>query len=409
MRDFDVVVFGATGFAGKLVAEYFAKSYGDSVRWAIAGRSLEKLEAVKAELIELDDSCKDLELIVADSLDRDSLEAMAKRTTVVCTTVGPYAKYGALLVEVCVDTNTHYCDLTGETQFIRRNLDAGWHSVAQRNGTRIVHCCGYDSIPSDIGTFIVQEHCIESEGKPRPEVVTFAWAAKGGFSGGTVASIMNIVDEATEDRDVRRMVGHPYGLNPPDKREGPDGSDDMGVGQDPDVGWTAPFLMAPINTRIVRRSNALMDYRYGKNMTYREVMKAGKGAKGLAQATAITAAIASFTAGLVTPGVRGVLENFLPDPGEGPSRDDIENGFFDTRIYARRPGKDPVIGRIYLDLDPGYGGTAVMLAESAIVLALHQDELPSEGGVLTPSSAMGQVLVDRLKDAGMKIEIKQAA
>ena len=401
MRDFDVVVFGATGFAGRFVAEYLAEHYGTTVRWTVAGRSDTKLAALIADLGEINPDLN-LEPIIADSQDLASLKAMAERAVVVCTTVGPYAKYGAKLVQACVESQTHYCDLTGETYFIRKMMDAH-HEAAVANGTRIVHCCGYDSIPSDIGTFMAQEHAIATEGAPREEAVTVMWAAKGGFSGGTIDSIATMVDLATSDRDARRIMGHPYGLNPEGERKGADGSDEMGIGNDPDIGWTAPFLMGPINTRIVRRSNALMDYRYGKGFKYREVMRAGKGPKGLVFATSIATGMAGFMAGMVTKPTRKFLQMFLPDPGEGPSRKTIESGFFDMRTIARSPGKPNIVAQMTCDLDPGYGGTAIILAQAALCLAL--DDLDTPGGVTTPAAAMGAKIIPRLQDAGLTVRI----
>lgn len=387
----DLILFGATGFTGRLVAEYLR---GKPLQWAIAGRDENKLRALKSEL------ALDVPILVADAKDPQSI---VKQTRVVCTTVGPYAKYGSPLVAACAANGVDYCDLAGETQWIRRMIDAH-HDDAKKSGARIVPCCGFDSIPSDLGTLMLQEHARENFGAPC-DAITFALGKmRGGFSGGTVASLLNIVDELKRDPSVRKVLFDPYGLNPEGERKGPDGADQRGVAFDRELSaWTAPFMMAAINTRVVRRSNALSGYRYGRDFRYREVMAFPRGPRGLAMATGVTAGLGSFMAGMAIPPVRKVMQRFVPAPGEGPSPRERERGFFEVDLVGH--GRDfEVRGRVRGRGDPGYAATAVMLAESALSLA--KDPRSSDGGLLTPAHAMGRRLIDRLIAAGMTFDVE---
>lgn len=407
MRPLEIVVMGATGFTGALVAEYLARHAPRDLRWAIAGRNRDKLEAVRRGLTEHRADLAELPIIVADSHDRAALDAVARQAKVVCTTVGPFAQHGSELVAACVDHGTHYCDLTGEPQWIRRMIDAH-HERARETGARIVHCCGFDSIPSDIGCLMLQEAAMERHERPLHRVKFFMGKMRGGFSGGTIASLSNVLEEA-RDPAVRRVLGHPYGLNPEGEQSGPDGSDPKGVGRDLELpGFTAPFLMAAINTRIVRRSNALMGFRYGRDFQYSEHMSFPYSPKGLVMATAVAAGIAGLAGMLVVPATRSLLlDRVLPSPGEGPSREERENGFFEARLIGhgrRADGAEFTMrGRIEGQQDPGYGETAKMLSESALCLA--RDPLAEVSGVLTPASAMGRRLLERLRAAGMRFEI----
>ncbi len=405
-REFDVVLFGATGFTGRLTAEYLAREYGDgSLRWALAGRNAEKLAKVRDEIAAQSPSIAEVPLLVGDSHDRASLDAIAARTRVVCSTVGPYATYGSELVAACVAHGTSYCDLTGEVQWIRRMIDAH-HEAASASGARIVHCCGFDSIPSDIGMFVLQEAAIERTGSPAGRVRFQLKKASGGFSGGTVASLLNVLAEA-KDPQVRRVLGNPYSLNPEGERKGPDGQDLMRPARDEVTGtWVGPFVMAAINSRVVRRTNALLDYRYGRELRYDEVTCFGRGPAGLARATAMSAGLGAFVAAAsVGPTRRALTSTVLPAPGEGPSREAIERGRFRADIIGVLDDGTTLTVRASGDRDPGYGATAGMLAESAVCLALDADELPDRAGVLTPASAMGARLVERLPRAGVGFEI----
>jgi len=404
-REFDIVLWGATGFTGRLVAERLVRNYLQKdgnragLRLALAGRNKEKVEAVAQEI-----GAPDLSILIGDSFDAESLDAIASRAEVVITTVGPYAKYGHELVAACARNGTDYCDLTGEPNFIRDVIDAD-HATARKNGARIVHCCGYDSIPSDLGTLMVQEAMKERHGAYAPEVKLAAGEMSGGPSGGTLATMINMVDDIKANPNLRKVLGNPYALNPKGIR-GPDKGDQSGIRFDKDFDmWTAPFVMAAINTRIVRRSHALMGLPWGEGFRYSEVMSTGKGARGLTRASTIAGGVAVFFGLVAFPVTRPMIEKRLPAPGEGPDKEAREKGFFKTRLIALGNSHE-VRGIVEGFQDPGYGATAIMLSEAALCLALDGAELQSEGGITTPAVAMGMRLVERLRDAGMKFEIQ---
>lgn len=389
----DLLVWGATGFTGRLVTEYLAKHAPTDLRWAIGGRDAGKLDALRSALgLALDTH-------VADGLDSSSMDALAARTRVVATTVGPYAKYGGPLVAACVRNGTDYCDLTGETTWIRRVIDEH-HTHAARTGARIVHCCGFDSIPSDLGVWMMHD-AMTAAGRRVAKVRYVLHPSPAGVSGGTVASLLGVLEEL-RDPAVRRVLADPYALNPEGERRGPDGPDPTRPRFDRDVGlWTGPFLMAAINTRVVRRSNALLGYPYGRDFRYSEVQatKSRAGAWKLAAGLGVLASV-----GVTKPG-RGLLRRFTPSPGEGPSKARRERGWFHVELVAEAHDEPPLKlhGHVRGVQDPGYGETAKMLGESALCLAL--DDLPLRGGVLTPASCMGAALVERLRAAGMTFEV----
>jgi short subunit dehydrogenase-like uncharacterized protein len=402
-RTYEVVLFGATGFTGRLVAEYFVQHGPTGLRWALAGRSREKLEGVRAELGE---RARAVPVVVADSHDTPALAALAKETRVIVSTVGPYMRHGLELVRACADAGTHYCDLTGEVPFIRETIDRH-HVRAQETGARIVHSCGFDSIPSDLGVFMLHAHA-RAQGESLSWVKYFVGESKGGMSGGTIASMLNLLELMKKDPSVRRLMASPYALDPGGPRfSGPDGRDQRGVKWDPDIEmWTGPFLMAGINTRIVRRSNTLLDHAYGSSFRYSEAMSFGRGPKGLARASAFTAGLGTIAVVSQVDPLRAMLERRLPAPGEGPSKELREKGFFVIRLVAEARGENGraprrLTGRIEGKSDPGYGETAKMLGESALCLAFDGAELSRGGGVLTPASAMGKPLLGRLRRAGM--------
>ncbi|MGD0525179.1 MAG: saccharopine dehydrogenase NADP-binding domain-containing protein [Polyangiaceae bacterium] len=410
-RSFDVLLWGATGFTGQLVAEYLARQYGvgRELRWALGGRSREKLEKVRASLEAVDPRARELPLVLGDGADRASLDRIAVDASVVCSTVGPYALYGRELVAACVEAGTDYCDLTGEAQFVRAMIDAH-HERAAATGARIVHCCGYDSIPSDLGTLMLQERARTKHGARCIEVKHFAGEAKGGMSGGTAASMVAMVDEASRDAGVRRLLNDPYSLDPDRGERGPDGHDQRGVRWDADLGmWTGPFLMAAINTRVVRRTNALLDYAWGRDFRYREAMSFGRGAKGWLLAAGVSAGTALGVAAVAVPPVRRmVAKRVLPAAGEGPSKAVRDAGFFVSRFVGTLPdGGGKLRGTVRGTSDPGYGETAKMLSESAVCLAKDGDAVPKRGGVLTPGSCMGMRLVERLRAAGMTFDVEK--
>ena len=400
-KEFDIIILGATGFTGRLVAEYLFKKYGvnDSIKWAMGGRNQTKLEQVRAEVAD-----ESVPLVVADSMDEASLNAMLKRTKVMCTTVGPYAKYGSKLVAACVANKVDYCDLTGEVQWIRQMIDAN-HEAAKANGTKIVHTCGFDSIPSDMGVYFTQKAAKAKTGLPSNQIKMRVKAFKGEMSGGTVASLNNVLEEAQKDKSIYEILLNPYGLNPEGERSGPDKKDLQSVVYDkPIKSWIYPFVMASINTKVVRRSNALMDYAYGKDFLYDEAVMSGDGIggrfKGLASAATMGIVMMAKPGSLLKKGVDMVL----PKPGEGPNKEKRENGFYNLRFYATLDDNSTLVTKVTGDMDPGYGSTSKMLAESAFCLA--KDNLPAIGGALTPSTAMGDALLKRLEDnAGLTFEV----
>lgn len=408
-REFDVILWGATGFTGKLVAEYLLQTYGvgGTLRWAIGGRNPSKLEELRAALSAgagVDASA--LPIVVGDANDAPAIGAIARRARVICTTVGPYARYGSPLVAACVEQGTDYCDLTGEVQWMRRMIDTH-QAAAEGSGARIVHTCGFDCIPSDMGVFFLQREMQARHGIPSAHIKFRVKGFSGGASGGTIASMMNMLDEAGRDPEVWRVLGHPYGLNPEGERRGPDGSDQAGPAYDAEFRqWTGPFVMAAVNTRVVRRSNALMGFPYGREFRYDEATLMGSGAAGLIKAAGMTAGLGGAMLAMRLGPLRRLAARRLPKPGEGPSREQREKGFFDVRLWAQHPS-DPaksLWARVTGDRDPGYGSTAKMLAESAVCLAT--DDLAVGGGFWTPAAALGEPLLGRLQQsAGLSFAI----
>lgn len=398
-RDLDVVLYGATGFVGKLTAEYLARAAPPTARIALGGRSAEKLERVRDEL------GVDWPLVVADSQDAAALGEMASRATVVATTVGPYRSYGIPLVEACVAAGTHYADLTGETLFMRETIER-FDEAAKAAGARIVHSCGFDSIPSDIGVLLLHEAAGELE-----DTTLVVRRLKGGLSGGTIASLKGTVDEVRGDRSVLKVLGDPYALSP-DRAAEPDLGDERdlrGVEHSDELAtWLGPFVMASVNTRAVRRSNALQEWGYGRRFRYREVMAFGEGLAGRGRALAVAAGTGGLTVGLAIPPTRFVLDRVLPDPGEGPKDELVRKGFFHIEIHARTPAGERWVCHVKAQGDPGYGATSVMLGESALCLALDGPQLPDRAGVLTPATGMGTRLADRLRAAGQTYEVARA-
>ncbi len=402
-REFDLVLFGATGFTGKLVAEYLVKKRAP-VRLALAGRSRDKLHQVRSELASIDagrDSAADLPVLVGDSLDPAAVSAIVQKARAVATTVGPYHHYGKVLAAACAEHGTHYCDITGEALFIREVIDEN-HDKARSTGARIVHCCGFDSIPSDLGTFLVHDHFAQ-KGERLAVVHTRVRAMKGAASGGTLTTMLDIAERAASS-EARRVLLDPYALNPRDAARGPDKLNRMGAHVDEDTGaWSAPFIMSAINGPIVRRSNALMGFPYGEDFHYDEAMETGKGIKGLTMAAGVSAGMMGFLALAGAPPTRALLRKLLPKPGSGPSREARESGYFRVYVYGTSDKGKKVKGVVEGTSDPGYGETAKMLGEAALCLA--SDNLSSSGGVLTPASAMGMTLIERLRAAGMTFRV----
>jgi short subunit dehydrogenase-like uncharacterized protein len=404
-REFDIIIQGATGFTGTLVAEYLLRQYGadGGVRWAMAGRSEKKLRDVRDGLGK---AASEIELIVADSFDKEALSKLASRTRVVLTTVGPYALYGSDLVEACVDSGTHYCDLAGEVQWIRKMIDAH-HERAKETGAKIVNCCGFDSVPMDIGVWFLQDAAKQKYGSHCESISMLVKATKGTASGGTLASMMNLIKESRKDRAIARVLIHPYSLNPEGEREGPDGRDQQSVVYRDDAkSWTAPFVMAGVNTKIVRRSNALADYPYGREFRYDESVMTGRGFSGWLKGAIMVAGLGALVFFASFTPTRNLLQRFiLAKPGEGPDRELQKTGFYNLMHIGVLPDGTEIRGRVTGDQDPGYGSTSKMLSECAVCLA--KDELDTAGGVWTPAAVMAKPLIDRLqKNAGLSFELR---
>jgi len=401
-REFDVIVWGASGFTGKLVAEYLFENYGSikDLKWAIAGRDLSKLESVRTEI-----GNETIPIIIADSCDLESLNSMTKRTKVICTTVGPYAKYGSKLVSSCVENNTHYCDLAGEVQWIRKIIDQ-FHEKAKVNGTKIVNSCGFDSIPSDLGVYFIQKESIKDCKQRAKQIKMRVAGVRGGISGGTYLSLSNVNKEAYNDKDIFKIVINPYGLNPKGDPKGLDKYDLRKIVYDKaSKSWIGPFIMAAINTKIVRRSNALTGYSYGKDFMYDEATLSGKGINGK-----IRGYISAIPLGLLMSAkpkslLKKIIDYLLPKAGEGPNKEKRQAGFYNLRFYITLEDNSKVFAKVIGDMDPGYGSTSKMLGETAVCLA--KDILPDYSGVLTPSVAMGDAILSRLqKNAGLTFSFK---
>ncbi len=409
-RAHDIVLFGATGFVGRLVARYLAEHAPAGTRIAIAGRSRGRLLAVRNEL---GGRAAEWPLIVADSQDSAAMRALAGETRVVATTVGPYAKYGMPLLGACASAGTHYADLTGEVLFIRESIDR-FDQEAQRNGARLVHACGFDSIPSDLGVLMVHQRA-RADGAGDLGETVLAATLRGGLSGGTIDSMRTQVNAMRADPAKQKIVHDPYSLSP-DRRAEPDaGADADGVSprREPMVhGWAAPFVMSPFNSRIVRRSNALQDWAYGRSFRYREVMAFGAGPLGAAAAAAVAGGQAGLALAMASP-ARRVLDRVLPKPGSGPSETVRARGHFRMDLHADTAERARYHGVVAARGDPGYAATAVMFGESALCLADDAGTagtagaLPDRAGVLTPATAMGGVLLDRLRAAGFQATVER--
>ncbi len=408
-REFDIVLYGATGFVGKLTAKYLATA-GGKARIALAGRSHDKLLAVRETLGE---QAQDWPLIAADASQPSTLNALAARTQVVVTTVGPYAHYGLPLVAACAAAGTDYADLTGEAQFIRRSIDL-YHKQAIDTGARIVHSCGFDSIPSDLTVFALYRRAEQDNAGQLMDTNFVVREFAAGLSGGTIASMMEVMRAASDDPEVRRSLNDPYTLTP-DRAAEPElgGQPDMRWRRGGEIApelqgyWTAPFVMAIINTRIVRRSNALLDYAYGRRFGYGEQMSMGK-----TIAAPVTAALAAAGngAGMALGSrfanrlPRKLVDRILPKPGTGPSERTRERGHYTIDTYTTTTTGARYRATMSQKGDPGYKATSVLLGESGLALALDRSGLSDLRGVLTPAAAMGDALLARFPGAGVSLE-----
>lgn len=403
---YDVIVFGATSFVGKILTNYMMAHYGvgGDASWAIAGRSADKLQDLKEGLGE---KAKALDVIVADAADEGALNAMVTQTKVVISTVGPYALYGEPLVKVCAETGTDYVDLTGEVQWIRRMVRR-YEEAAQASGARIVHCCGFDSIPSDLGVHFLEREAMAKFGAPATLVKMGVKALRGGMSGGTVASLMNVMKEVSKEPELKKELADPYSICPREHGFSVRQRNISGAKFDKDFGrWLAPFVMAGINTRVVHRTNALKNAAYGGQFRYDEAMFT----KGRWDATFMTLGLGMFMMLASLSPTRAFLEKFVvPKPGEGPSPEEQENGFYDLRFFGKTDAGDVLRTKVTGDRDPGYGSTAKMLAQAGLCLATDMPKEGLAGGFWTPATAMGDKLIERLENhAGLEFKVVEDA
>lgn len=383
VRDHDIVLLGATGFVGTFTARHLARSAPGGVRIALAGRSRSRLEDVRREL------GVDWPIIEVDTTDETAVTRMAASTSVVATTVGPYLRYGAEVAAACAHAGTSYADLSGESIFVARSIQRN-HDVAERTGARIVHSCGFDSIPSDLGVGLAHA---AAGGAPIVAATLRVRSLRGGISGGTIDSLRQQMREARKDASVRRLIANPYALTPGPSVRLP-GHAGSSWGKESGL-WQAPFVMGAYNQQIVQRSNYLTGWSYGQLMRYREVVTTGRGVVGFASAGAIGLGTAAFVGAMSFAPTRAILDRVLPAPGTGPGSDAVDHGRFVLDVDVYPVEGQPVRARVAAPFDPGYGGTGIMLAESALSLAL--DELPDRAGVLTPMVAMGEKLAERLR------------
>lgn len=392
-REFDVVLWGATGFTGRMLTESFAEGAPADLRWALAGRDRGRLEAVRAA------HGVDVGIVVADADDAAGLGALARRARVVLSTVGPYARLGTPLVAACVEAGSDYADVTGETLWMRASIDA-FHARAQETGARIVHACGFDSVPSDLGLWLLQSAAMERYGRPCTHVEHVFGPMSGGIGGGTIASAFGVLETAAADPGSRRALADPD-LLAPGVRPAPVAADPWWPQRQRSLAcWTAPFPMARVNTRVVRRSRALLGEPWGADLTYRERLRASHWPGALA----IGAASALAPVALAWAPLRRWLERRLPSAGEGPDAATLANGSFQSTIVGHvADGESPLIVEIVSPFDPGYGATARMLREAGLALALG--EVSAAGGVHTPASLGAARLLERIDAAGVRFTV----
>ena len=385
-REFDLVVFGASGYTGKLVAEYIQNEYGrnQTLKWALAGRNKDKLAGIKEDL----NLESDLTILKVDSNDQESLDAMTSAAKCILTTVGPYQLYGSNLVESCAKNGTDYVDLTGEPGWMYEMINEH-KETAKKSGARIVFSCGFDSIPFDLGVYFVQQAVRDKFGKPAQHVRGRVKAMNGEFSGGTIASLGATMATLKEKPELIKVLANPFSLT--EGFEGPTQLDDSKVLLDEKLNmWVAPFVMAPINTKNIHRSNALLGHEYGEDFCYDEMMIAGEGEEGKQIADAMTSA-------------NPMGGENVPQPGEGPSQESREQGNYDVQFFADID-EGCIEARVTGDMDPGYGSTSKMITESAMCLIYDCNDL--SGGIYTPAPAMGNKLIKRLiEKAGLTFEI----
>ena len=410
--EYDLVIMGATGFTGKLVVEYLIENYGvenEEFTWAIAGRDINKLERLRSSFKYIDSNSNKIPRLVVDSHDTNSLDKMTSISRLVISTVGPYLKFGEALVESCVKNGTHYCDLTGEVPFIRRSIDA-FDIKAKKNNCRIVHSCGFDSVPSDIGVLLLQMDSLKRFDKPCDEVNLYVRSIRGGLSGGTIDSMISIFKYMGSNPGHRKLLKSPFSLNPRESLKNNTWQPILkSVKWDDDIQrWLCPFIMAGFNSRIVMRTNAITDYRYGIDFKYSEVSSYKKGLSGFLKAVVMFIGLVLIQISLkVRPLLWFLRKFFLPSPGEGPSKEIRDNGFFKLDIIGSMDNIKKIRFTVTGEGDPGYSATAKMITESALSILLDQDRIPKVSGVLTPAAGIGVVLAERLNDKGFNFSINE--
>ena len=410
-RPFDLILFGASGYTGQLVAKYLHSAcQKQNFSWALAGRNKNKLLEISQKYSLRGKDNQAVPLLIANAHDQKELDNLAAQGQTIISTVGPYLLHGEPLVRACVKAKTHYVDLCGEVLFIHKMIEK-YHEEAKKNRVKIVHSCGFDSLPSDIGVLLLQEKAQQKFSKPCEKITFYLKKVRGGFSGGTLLSITNLLEHAKKNKSARKIISDPYSLYPKNFSPGLDHRDSFTVSWDKTIkSWTAPFLMAGINTRIVRRTNALLNFPYGKNFRYNEVMATKPNLKGYLHAIAIKIGILSFFGLVSTPLLGKKLVNyFIPAPGTGPAISKKDEGFFSISLVGTKKNisTDLITLNISCNKDPGYSGTAIMLAECGIILANNFSQEKQEFGVITPAAAFGSEIKKPLEKAGFSFSFKK--
>ena len=403
---YDIVIFGATSFVGQILVDYMMQEYGagSQLKWAIAGRSQEKLDEVKVKY-----NAQEIDLILADAANEAELTNMVNQTRVIVSTVGPYALYGEPLVKVCVETGTDYCDLTGEIQWYKRMVDR-YEKSAQKTGARIVHCSGFDSIPSDLGVLFLQDKAKDVFGETCQKVKMRVANLKGGASGGTIASMVNIAKEAAKDSNLRKELKNPYSICPENHgfKSRQDNVSTAEFDEEFDC-WVGPFVMGVVNTRVVHRTNALLNNGYHSNFSYDEAMMMGKGRKGKSRARNMAWGLNIFMLLAAIKPSRWLLERFiLLKPGQGPTEEEQLKGYFKMQFIGVTESGKKIKTQVTGDRDPGYGSTAKMLAQAAVRLS-EVSKSEKAGGFWTPASIYGEPLIHKLiEHSGLSFEVLES-
>jgi len=410
-KNYDIVIFGATSFVGKILVRYMAETFGcdGDIRWAIAGRSQSKLEQIQAQAKSRDQQNAQPDILLADANDDDTLNAMCQQTQVMISTVGPFALYGEKLVRTCVDNGTDYCDITGEAHWVLTMISR-YQQRAEETGARIVHCCGFDSIPSDLGVYFTHIQAEKLFGRACDEINMRVSRLKGSFSGGTYASLLNAVKQITKTPGLQKALASPYCLCPSDHPFKSRQLRHSGAEYDELTdSWMSPFVMEGINTRIVHRSNALFDHEYGENFKYDEAVLTGTGAKGRKRASRTAAALKLLMIGAAIPPIRALLANFiLPKPGDGPNEQAQNEGQYKMLFIGHVKGKGTLRCSVTGDKDPGYGSTAKILGQAAVCLARDIPNGAPGGGFWTPARIFGDKIIERLNNySGVKFELEK--